>query len=237
MASDGRRHVFASGGSLSREGIPSVVTAMLDQTGVERPRLCFVPTADETDLTFIARVQRLLAGSAVAVSDLRLFPMPNVEDPAELLLSSDAIFVGGGSTANMLAIWRVHGIDGLLRRAWENGVVLGGWSAGAICWFEGGLTDSFGPALAALLDGLGILAGSYCPHYDEVPRRARFHEVIASGALPAGLACENGVTAHFVDSDLAEVLSEAGGARAWRVRRDAGGGAVEESIETRPFGR
>jgi peptidase E len=104
---------------------------MLNWTGIEHSRLCLVPTADETDLSFVEAAQPAVAGSAVSVSRLRLFPKPNVEDPAGLLLDSDAIFAGLG-TANMLAIWRVHGIDDVLRRAWEHGVVLGDSSAGAI---------------------------------------------------------------------------------------------------------
>ena len=233
MSFDGKRHILACGGLKSRDGIPPVVARMLELTGVQRPRLCLVPTADETDLSFVGAAERAAAGSRVSVSHLRLFPMPNVDDPATLLFDSDAIFVGGGSTANMLAVWRVHGIDDVLRRAWERGVIVGGSSAGAICWFEGGLTDSFGPALTALPDGLGVLSGSYCPHYDEEPRRSRFCEVIASGVLPAGIACDNGVTAHFVGSELVEVLSESEGARAVRVRPDAACGFVEEPVVTR----
>jgi len=162
--------------------------------------------------------------------------MLNVDDPSELLLNPDVIVVFGGSTANMVAIWRVHGIGHALRRAREDGAVLSGWSTGALCWFEGGLTDSCRPALAALPDGLGILFGSYCPDHGEEPRRSWFHEEIGSGALPPGLTFENGVAAHFVETDLAEILSEDEDARAWRVRRDVAGGALAESLATRPFG-
>ena len=98
--------------------------------------------------------------------------MPNVADPEDLLLSQDVIFVGGGSVANMLAVWRVHGLDLIMRKAWQAGIVLAGSSAGGICWFDAGTTDSFGPELRAFTDGLGLLAGSYCPHYDSEPGAA-----------------------------------------------------------------
>lgn len=166
-----------------------MVTAMLEATGVRAPRLCLVPTGDESDSAFVDAAQRAFAGSAVEVSCLRLFPMPNVADPADLLCSSDAVFVAGGSVANMLAVWRVHAIDAALRAAWEAGVVLGGTSAGAICWFEAGLTDSFGPQLRAWREGLEFLSGSFCPHYDREPRRSRYREEVSAGRLPAGLAC------------------------------------------------
>ncbi len=100
------------------------------------------------------------------------------------------MFVGGGSVANMLAVWRVHALDVALRAAWE--VVLGGTSAGAICWFEAGLTDSFGPQLRTWSDGLGFLPGSFCPHHDRDPRRERYLEEVAGQRLPAGLACGGG---------------------------------------------
>ena len=110
-----------------------------------------------------------------------------VSDIAELLLSQDVIYVGGGNTANMLAIWRLHGVDVVLREAWSRGIVLAGVSAGANCWFEACSTDSFGPDLAPLNDGLGFLAGSFCPHYDgEVLRKPTYERWVAEGVLPAG---------------------------------------------------
>src|SRR5262249_8289020 len=160
-------------------------------------------------------------------SHLRLFTMPN-RDPREHLLAQDVIYVGGGSTANMLAVWRVHGLDGILREAWENGTVLAGVSAGANCWFESSVTDSFRP-LRALADGLGFLPGSCCPHFDGEPeRRPTYLRLVADGYLP-GLACDDGVAAHFVGTELREAVSSQPGARAYRVEvRD--GHAVETPI-------
>jgi peptidase E len=144
--------------------------------------------------------------------------MPNVADPEDLLLSQDVIFVGGGSVANMLAVWRVHGLDVIMRKAWQAGIVLAGSSAGGICWFEGGTTDSFGRELRAFTDGLGLLAGSYCPHYDSEPgRRPLYHRLIADGTLSSGIACDDGAAAHFTDDTLTELIADRPSASAYRV--------------------
>ena len=136
----------------------------------------------------------------------------------------------------MLAIWRVHGVDRILRQAWDEGVVLAGRSAGSICWFEGGTTDSFG-ALAALRDGLGFLSGSNSPHYDGEPeRRPTYQRLVAAGELPAGYAADDGVGLVFRGTELAEIVSERAGARGYRVERGPDGGAVETPLETRFLG-
>jgi dipeptidase E len=116
----------------------------------------------------------------------------------------------------MLAVWRVHGFDRIVREAWEQGVVLYGWSAGMICWFEAGVTDSFGPQLEGM-EGLGFLPGSACPHYDgEGLRRPRYQELVASG-FPAGVAADDGVALHFAGTELAEAVTITPEARAYRV--------------------
>ena len=144
------------------------------------------------------------------VTHLSFYPWP----PAglrELALAHDVILVGGGSTANMLAVWRVHGFDRILREAWESGVVLTGWSAGMICWFEAGVTDSFGPELAGLRDGLGFLPGSACPHYDgEELRRPVYQRLVRDGELPSGIALDDGAGAHYVGTTLERVLGGSG---------------------------
>jgi peptidase E len=170
------------------------------------------------------------------VDHLALFPMPSVADPGDFLLSRDLIFVGGGSVANMLAVWRVHQLDRIMRAAWEAGVVLAGVSAGAICWFEGGTTDSFGPDLRPFTDGLGLLAGSYCPHYDSEPgRRPLFTSLVAAGRLPAGIACDDGAGAHFIDDELHAVVSGLPGAAGYLVRPDSGGGFTETGLAASPL--
>ena len=131
------------------------------------------------------------------------------------------IWVGGGNTANMLAIWRVHGFDRILREAWEQGVVLAGGSAGMICWFEAGVTDSFGPQLEGMRDGLGFLPGSACPHWDdEELRRPVYRRLIDEEGFPSGYAADSGVGLHFVGTELVEVLSDR--RRRHRLPRRAG---------------
>ena len=159
--------------------------------------------------------------------ELSFYPWPP-ENLRQLALSCDAILVRGGNTANMLAVWRLHGFDAILREAWEAGVVLFGASAGMICWFEAGVTDSFGPGLEGLRDGLGLLAGSACPHYDgEELRRPRYGELVAGG-FPEGVAADDGVGLHYVGTELREVVTSRAGAAAYRVTR---GG--EERLQAR----
>lgn len=139
------------------------------------------------------------------------------ENLRELALSHDAILVCGGNTASMLAVWRVHGFDRVLREAWEAGVVLFGWSAGMICWFEAGVTDSFGPQLGGMRDGLGFLPGSACPHYDgEERRRPVFTRLVAEG-FPAGIALDDAAAARFAGPQLVEVVAATDDARGYRV--------------------
>jgi dipeptidase E len=134
-----------------------------------------------------------------------------------LALGSDVILVCGGSTANMLGVWRVHGFDRILREAWESGVVLAGWSAGMICWFEAGVTDSFGPQLEAMRDGLGFLPGSACPHYDGEERRRPVYTELVTNGFPAGIALDDGAAAHFEGTELVEVLAANPDARGFHV--------------------
>jgi dipeptidase E len=150
------------------------------------------------------------------------------EDLRELALSHDAILVCGGNTANMLAVWRVHGFDRILREAWEAGVVLFGWSARMICWFEAGVTDSFGPQLAGLRDGLGFLPGSACPHYDGEEERRPVYRRLVAGGFPAGLALDDAAAARFEGRELVEIVATAEAARGYRV-----GPEGEATVEAR----
>jgi dipeptidase E len=143
---------------------------------------------------------------AAEVVDLSFYPWP----PAglrELALAQDVIVVGGGNTANMLAVWRTHGFDLILREAWQNGVLLTGWSAGMICWFEAGVTDSFGPQLEGMADGLGFLPGSACPHYDGEERRRPVYTKLVREGFPAGIALDDAAGAHCIGTELHEVLA------------------------------
>ena len=178
-------------------------------------RACFVPTASAEDASYTIAFYSTY-GRKTEASHLAFFPWPP-ENLRDVLLQQDVIYVGGGNTANMLAIWRVHGMDEILREAWEDGIVLCGSSAGMICWFEAGITDSFGPQLEGMRDGLGFLPGSACPHYDgEELRRPRYRELV-DGGFPAGWAAEDAVGLHFEGTELAEVVTAVEGKRAYRV--------------------
>jgi len=198
----------------------------LGLTAAERPRVLVVPTAVAEKAEMTLAIAEQLSRRAV-VSQLSFFPWPP-SDLRELALGHDAIYVTGGNTANALAIWRVHGFDAILREAWEAGVVLAGWSAGMICWFEAGVTDSFGPQLEGMRDGLGFLPGSACPHYDgEGERRPVYSRLVGEG-FPAGLAADDCVALRFDGTELAEVVSSRAGSRAYRVTPEG-----EEPLEAR----
>jgi peptidase E len=165
---------------------------------------------------------------------LTLFPWPNVDDITAHLLAHDVLWVWGGSVVNLLALWRAHGVDTAMRLAWDAGVVLSGVSAGSLCWHVGGTTDSYGPQLRPVLDGLGLLPHSNTPHYDAEPqRRPLYQRLVAEGALPPGWATDDGVGLHFRDTDLVEVVGERPGASAWRVVSDGAGGVREARLEPR----
>jgi peptidase E len=147
----------------------------------------------------------------------------------EALLTQDVIYVGGGNTKSMLAVWRDWDVSRLLRRAWNNGTVIAGISAGAICWFRKGVTDSWGHGLTGL-PCLGFLPGTCCPHYDGEPeRRPALHRLVASGAVPRALALDDGAAAHFVDRKRLRIVTSRPNARAYDVRR-RGTGAVETAL-------
>ncbi|MGH3130294.1 MAG: Type 1 glutamine amidotransferase-like domain-containing protein, partial [Gaiellaceae bacterium] len=205
---------------------------LLGLSGRERPRACFVPTATGDSPDAIVLFYEDFPASLCEPSHLTLFGVPRA-GIREHLLAQDVIVVAGGNTGNMLAVWRVHAVDAVLREAWEAGVVLTGWSAGGICWFEGAVTDSFGPDLAPLDDGLGFLTGSFCPHYDtEAERRSTYHRLVSEG-LPGGLAADDAVGLHFAGTELAEAVTERSGAQAYRVEAGDDGTARETPLPVR----
>lgn len=197
------------------------------------PRLCHVGTAGGDQRSWNAAFSEAGRAAGVEVSHLNLFPMPNVDDLAGTLLDHDAVWVGGGSVANLLAVWRLHGLDVAFVEAWRAGVVLAGVSAGSICWHLGGTTDSFGPQLRVVTDGLGLLPYSNGVHYDsEQQRRPLFQRAVASGALPDGYATDDGVGLVYRGTKLAEAVSEIRGKAAYAVARHDDV-AREERIEPR----
>ena len=224
------RQIVAMGG-LGEEGQAGVlIRHVLELTGKERPRVCLVPTASAEKPEFIVRFYEELSRFADC-SHISFFPWPP-DGLRELVLSQDTLFVSGGNTANMLAIWRAHGFDEIVREAWEHGIVLAGSSAGMICWFEAGVTDSFGPQLEGMRDGLGFLPGSACPHYDgEERRRPVYQELVANG-FPPGIAADDAVALHYVGTEFREALTTREDACAYRVEPGS-----ETRIEPRFLGK
>ena len=189
---------------------------LLELTGKEDPSVCILGTA--TGDASIPGYYETFTAHRCRPSHLPLFGIPR-PDWREHLLSRDLIFVGGGNTASMLAVWRAHGVDEVVREAWERGVVLAGGSAGAICWFEAGVTDSFRAELDGL-ECLGWLPGSCCPHYDgEAQRRPAYARLLAEG-FPPGIAIDDFAAVRFEGAELAEVVAAAPGATAYRVDGD-----------------
>jgi len=235
VAADGRRHILAIGGidapGAKRQQLPALIGHALALSGAAPARVCVLHTAAGDDPAAYLRTYAQLSQQGARVSHLQLFPMPNVSDPEDLLLSQDVIFAGGGSVANMVAVWRVHGVAEIMRRAWESGIVLTGVSAGAICWFDGGTTDSFGPDLRPFTSGLGLLPGSYCPHYSSEPaRRPAFQALVGTGTLPAGIACDDGAAVHFTGDVLTSVVADRPGSTGYRVEPDGRGASTERAL-------
>ncbi|MEW8979622.1 MAG: peptidase E [Symbiobacterium sp.] len=217
------------GGGFSMEPEnPLLDRYVLGLTGKDRPKVCFLPTASGDAEGYIVNFYRAMVRLGAEPTHLSLL-RPTERDMAGLLLSQDVIYVGGGNTKNMLALWRAWGIDEVLRTAWERGVILTGLSAGSICWFEEGVTDSVPGELSAL-KALGFLKGSHCPHYDgEKERRPAYHRLRTAGALGDGIAADDGVGLHYVEGELVKVVSSRPHARAYRVFAD-GDTVREEAI-------
>jgi peptidase E len=200
----------------------------------KHPRLCMISTAVGDDPALLTVFYSAFAQQDMIVTHLALFPMPNIADIRAHLLSQDIIWVLGGSTANLLALWRLHGLDEILRECWAAGVVLMGVSAGSVCWHAGGTTDSFGLPLQPVTNGLGFLPYSNSPHYDSEPeRRPLTQRLIGEGVLPDGYATDDGTGLVFYGLELHEAITERPGARAYSINRDGDGRAAEAALPTR----
>jgi dipeptidase E len=222
-----RRIVALGGGGFSMEPEnPVLDDHVLALAGVPRPRVLFVPTASGDSAEYIGRFRDAFPAERAEASVLTFFER-TVEDLRALVLAQHVVYVGGGSTANLLAVWRLHGLDTVLFEAYAAGIVLAGISAGMNCWFAASVTDSFGPRLAGLPDGLGLLPFSACPHYDgEEQRRPTYRRLVAEG-FPGGYAADEGAALVFTDGTLTEVVASRAGAGGYRVERVDG--AVRES--------
>lgn len=241
MSRSGQSHILAiGGGSFRPSGRYGFIEASgllrygLDLTGQDRPKLGLLATATGDSADWLLKMYGAFSGWDVELSHLTVFPMPNVEDPRAWILDQDMIYVSGGSAANLMALWRLHGLDEAFEEAWRAGVVLSGQSAGALCWHVGGNTDSFGPALRVWSDGLGLLPYSCGVHYNAEPqRRPLLQESVASGELPGGYAADEGVGLHYVGTEFIQAVTVEPGSYAYKVEHDGSGGVKEFRIEPR----
>ncbi|HEY5428959.1 MAG TPA: peptidase E [Solirubrobacteraceae bacterium] len=226
---------FGGGGFSMEWGNPLLDDHVLSLTGVPHPKVCFLPTASGDGREQTTRFYERFSGWPCEPSVLSLFHLGRDRlDPREHLLAHDVIYVGGGSMRNMLAVWREHGVDATMRSAWERGIVLAGLSAGAMCWFEGGMTMSGGaPPPAA---GLGLVEGSMSVHLDGEPERwPAYREAIATGALPPGYAVDDCAALLIVGTAVSSCVSSRPGARVVRVSADGDGGTVVPELPVTPL--
>lgn len=235
-------HIVAMGGggfSMEPEN-PLLDDFVLALASRSPAKICFIPTASADSPTYLAKFYRAFSHRAIA-TDLTIFDSPSLprnppktSDLSRFVSEQDVLYVGGGNTANLLAMWRVHGLDRMLRHAWHNGKVLCGISAGMICWFRDGLTDSFG-GLAPLRDGLGFIEASACPHYDGEPgRQSAYHDAIANGMID-GYAADDGAALHFRGTEFVEAVASRENASAYRLELKEG--RVQETrLNTRFLG-
>lgn len=216
-----------------RAGPIYTYVAELAQAG-PAPRLCIVATALGDHPTYLTAMYAAFGRAGFRVTHLALTPQPNTNDVRNLLLAQDIIWVAGGSVANLLALWCVHELGPILRECWQAGVVLSGVSAGSVCWFTGGTTDSFGLPLRPVLDGLGFLPYSNSPHHDaEAARRPAITKLVGERRLPECYATDNGAALTFFGTDLHEAVTETEGAHAWHLRRTPDGEVQERRLPTR----
>jgi peptidase E len=234
-----RRILATSGGFLAtdRWGVMRPGGLMLEAlrlTGAERPRVCLAMTASGDDASYLARSYAALGALGCDVDHLALFTMPN-RDPEEVLGRSDLVWVGGGSVANLLALWRLHGVDTAMRSAWERGTILAGVSAGSICWHVGGPTDSFGPTLRLVTDGLALLPYGNGVHYDsEEQRRPLLQRVVGDGLLPTSYATDDRIGILYEGDEAVRVIADVDGdvetgPAAYRIER-VGADVVETRL-------
>lgn len=215
------KQVIALGGggfSMEPEN-PLLDQYVLNQSDKIIPKICFIPTASGDSDNYISRFYNFFEKQNCKPSHLSLFK-PQTKDLENFLLEKDIIYVGGGNTKNLLILWKEWGLNSILNKAWGQGIILAGISAGSICWFEEGVTDSFGDELEPL-KCLGFLKGSNCPHYDgEANRRPSYQELIATGKIKSGFATDDGVALHFIDQELREIVTSRLNAKAYKVYYD-----------------
>lgn len=239
MAADAPTILATSGGMIPgtrvRFEVGPLTDYAIDLSGAAgKPKVCYLASALGDSAESIRNFYDAARLRGLEASHLALFPMPNIEDTRAHLLDQDVIWVGGGSVAGLLAMWYLHGVDAYMREAWQAGVVLTGVSAGSICWHVGGSTDSFGPDLRPVTNGLALVPFSNGVHYDsEQQRRPIFHELIGAGTLPAGYATEDGVGVLYRGQEFVEALTERKDKAAYWVGPNSSGGVDEHRLPTR----
>jgi dipeptidase E len=216
-----RKVLFAVGGWKTPKDALPLMRHFIGLTGKPNPKVCLLPTASGDSAESIVSWYDLMNKLECRPRHLRLFHPSGINSWEEVLMDMDAIYVGGGNTMNMLSIWKEQGIDRILRKAWENGIVLGGGSAGAICWFAQGCTDSR-PGKLTALDGLGWLPGSACPHYDHEKRRVAVNDLVLSGEFKDGLAIDDGAAVVFEGDKPVRAVSSLPKAKAYTIKRQEG---------------
>ncbi|WP_409369149.1 Type 1 glutamine amidotransferase-like domain-containing protein [Lysinibacillus sp. 38-6] len=226
--------IALGGGGFSMEPEnPLLDQYILKQAKKTTPKICFLATASGDSENYISRFYQFFEKQDCQPSHLSLFNPPT-RDLERFLLEKDIIYVGGGNTKNLLILWQEWGIDAIVRKAWEQGIVLAGISAGSICWFEEGVTDSYGDGLEPL-KCLGLLKGSNCPHYDgESERRPAYQQLVATNRITPGIATDDGVALHFIDEELSQIVSSRPNAKAYKVNDDQN--ITEIELETKYLG-
>jgi peptidase E len=229
---DVRQIIAMGGGGFTMEpGNPLLDEYILSQSHKENPNICFLPTASRDNTEYILEFYDYFTTQQCCPTHLALSDPPT-RDLESFLLDNHILYVGGGHTGHMLTLWKQFGIDKLLKKAWEMGILLAGVSAGASCWFEMALTDSI-PGELTGEPCLGFLKGSHCAHYDNPERRPTFHRLIAAGELPEGLGTDNFAALHFIDNELKKVVGSRPGAATYSVCRcNDSIGIVEKKIES-----
>ena len=227
-ATTSTRKILIAGGGFET----AFIRYMAALTGKPRPKICYLPTASadaaEGIITFFKHCAPLNVQACVQESFIA--STEQLQSWEEVFFSMDAIVVSGGNTLNQQAIWKAQGIDVVLRQAWERGIVLGGASAGSLCWFEEGTTDSR-PKQLSTVQCLGFLKGSHCPHYDKEPgRRPLYEKLIGSGEMKPGYACDNDAGIYFEGTEVKRVVSTRAEAKVYYVSA-VGGKATERVIE------
>lgn len=229
-----RQIIAMGGGGFSMESDnPLLDVYLLKQAENSNPQICFLPTASGDSEQYIARFYDFFNEQSCRPSHLSLFKPPT-RDLESFILEKDILYVGGGNTKNLLAVWKEWELDSILRKAWHEDVILSGLSAGAICWFEQGVTDSYGDGLEPI-NCLGLLTGSHCPHYDgEIERRPAYHKLIESKKIQSGIAADDGVAIHYKGQEIHRIISSRCNAKAYSVSME--NGIIERELPTEYLG-